>query len=278
MGVVVHDISDPYFAEIVRGIEDVAGPRDYATFVASANRDLADELALIRAFAANRVDAIALVASGIQDTAYEREVTRLLDRYAERGGVVVKLSEHPYEAPSVRYDNLAGMGEIVRHLVTLGHERIAHISGPPELLVSQQRTEGYRQALRAAGLVVDSTLEECGWFSMEGGADAAETLMGRATPTAIVAGNDLMAIGALPRLIELGHDVPGTVSVAGFDDIEFASYTTVPLTSVRVPLRKLGSIGAELILSLLDGTSGPPITETPIELVVRASTGPAPGH
>lgn len=279
MGVVVHDISDPYFAEIVRGIEDVAGPRDYATFISSANRDLADELALIRAFAANRVDAIALVASGINDPGYEREVTGLLRRYEERGGVVVKLSEHPYDAPGVRYDNLTGMAAVVNHLLALGHRRIAHISGPPELMVSEQRTQGYRDALSEAGVAPDPTLEECGWFSMDGGADAAETLMARARPTAIVAGNDLMAIGASRRLLDLGHGVPDQVSIAGFDDIELSSYASVPLTTVRVPLRELGRLGAERILTILDdGPGTASMSEAPVELVVRSSTGPVPTH
>lgn len=277
IGVVVHDISDPYFAEIVRGLEDVAGPSDHAIFVASANRDLADELALIKAFAANRVDAIALVASGVRDDEYEREVTRLLARFEERGGVVVKLSEHPYPAPGVRYDNIAGMTAVVEHLVELGHTRIGHISGPPQLLVSEQRSEGYRRALIAAGIEVDPHLDECGWFSMDGGAQAIDSLMGRASPTAVAAGNDLMAIGAMRHLLDSGLRVPDDVSVAGFDDIEFSSYASVPLTTVHVPLRDLGRIGAGQILALVGGESAAvEDAVAPVNLVTRSSTGRCP--
>lgn len=274
IGVVVHDVSDPYFAEIVRGLEDVAGPRDHALFVSSSDRDPDKELALVRAFVAHRVDAIVLAASGLTDPSYLPEMDAVLSRFESLGGVVISMSEHPYPAPRVTFDNRGASADITRHLVDLGHRRIAYLSGPPELVVSSVRYDGYRSALEVAGISVDASLVECGWFSMEGGAEATGRLLTREAPTAIVAGNDLMAFGALRRLLDEGWAVPGDVSVAGFDDIEFAAYASVPLTTVNAPLMRLGRLGAQLVLDLLDGgetTGRPAVTPT---VVLRASTGP----
>jgi LacI family transcriptional regulator len=277
IGVVVHDVSDPYFAEIVRGLEDVAGARDHALFVSSSDRDPDKELALVRAFVANRVDAIVLAASGLTDARYLSQATSVLDRFESRGGVVVSLSQHPYPAPRVTFDNRGGAEAITRHLLELGHRRIAYLSGPPELVVSSIRLAGVRAALEAGGVDLDESLVECGWFSMEGGAEATGRLLARGRPTALLAGNDLMAIGALRRLLDEGLRVPQDVSVAGFDDIEFAAYASVPLTTVHVPLTRLGRLGAQLVLDLLAGNRPTELPSVGAEVVVRASTGPAPG-
>lgn len=276
IGVLVHDVSDPYFAEIVRGLEDVAGSRDHALFVASSDRDPQKELSLIKAFMSHRVDAILLVASGLTTPGYTQDLEELLGRYEELGGVVVTMSEHSYPAPRVLLDNRAAMRAIVEHLVDLGHRSIAYLAGPRELAVSEVRFDGYRRALMDAGMDADEALVECGWFSMEGGAEATERLLEAGTPTALVAANDMMAIGAMRRLLDLGRRVPEDVSVAGVDDIEFAAYSSVPLTTVRIPLIEFGRQGAELVFDLLaDETSLSP-RSVQHELLVRASTGPPP--
>jgi LacI family transcriptional regulator len=275
VGAVVHDVSDPYYAELIRGLEDVVGAHDHTLLVSSSDRDLDKELSLLDTFVANQVDAIVLAASGLVGPDYLERVSAVLDRFVELGGVVVVISEHPYPAPRVLFENEEGMRRMTRHLLHLGHTRIGFLEGPPNLVVSGVRMRGYRSAIEEAGIGFDPDLVECGWFSMEGGAAATWTLMERARPTAIMAGNDLMAFGALRRLREGGVAVPGEVSVAGFDDIEFAGYATVPLTTVRVPLADLGRMGAKLAMELLRGDTPPlPPPLTP-ELVVRESTGPA---
>lgn len=278
IGVIVHDVSDSYFAEIVRGLEDGAGLQDHALFVASSDRDPDKELALLRAFTSHRVDAIVLVASGLDLDDYRAKVEALLARYEALGGVVVLMSEHSYEAPRIFYDNRGTTASMVKYLVDLGHRRIGYLTGPPELSVTTARSAGYHDALARAGIEADPDLVACGWFSIEGGAAAAASLMAGPRPTAVVAGNDLMAIGALRRLLDLGYRVPGDVSVAGFDDIEFAAYASVPLTTVRIPLTEFGRRGADLVLRLLQGQVQSVVPSVECELVVRASTGPPPGN
>lgn len=276
IGVLVHDVSDPYFAEIVRGLEDVAGSRDHALFVVSSDREPQKELSLIKAFMSHRVDAIVLVASGLTTPGYTEDLEELLGRYEELGGIVVAMSEHSYPAPRVLVDNRAAMRSIVDHLVDLGHRSIAYLAGPPGLAVSEVRFDGFRRALTDAGIDADQALVECGWFSMEGGAEATERLVESGTPTAIVAANDMMAIGAMRRLLDLGMRVPEEVSVAGIDDIEFAAYSSVPLTTVRIPLIEFGRQGAEMAFDLLSGEPSSSPRSVQHELLVRASTGPPP--
>ncbi|HSJ34725.1 MAG TPA: LacI family DNA-binding transcriptional regulator [Acidimicrobiia bacterium] len=275
VGAVVHDVSDPYYAELVRGLEDVIGAHDHTLLVSSSDRDLDKELSLLGTFVANQVDAIILAASGLVGADYLERVSVVLDRFVDLGGVVVVTAEHPYPAPRVGFQNAEAMRQIIRHLLDLGHTRIGFLEGPPNLVVSGVRLSGYRAALEEVGLSFDPDLVECGWVSMEGGAAATSALMERARPTAIAAGNDLMAFGALRRLREEGVSVPEKMSVVGFDDIEFAGYATVPLTTVRVPLAELGRMGGQLAMDLLGGMTPPETAALSPELVIRDSTAAA---
>lgn len=272
IGVVVHDVSDPYFAEIVRGLEDVAGASQYALFVSSSDRELDKEVAVLRAFVASQVDAIVLVASGMVGPEYLSAVSEVLGRFESLGGVVVSTSETSYPAPRVVFDNAGATRTMVEHLVELGHRQIAYLDGPEELQVCERRLAGFKAALDTHGIPFDPSLVEPGGFSIEGGARACARLIERARPTAILAANDLMAIGALETLGERGIRVPEDVSVAGFDDIEFAAHAAVPLTTVRVPLAELGRLGARLALDLLEGRPPATLPSAESELVVRKST------
>lgn len=273
IGVLVHDVSDPYYAEIVRGLEDAAESQDHALFVSSSDRDVDKELAVVRAFVANQVDAVVLVASAMTDPRYVAEMTAILDRFRGLGGVVVTMSEHAYEAPRVVFENHEGTRLIVDHLLDLGHRRVGYIAGPAELAVTTVRQSGYEAALAGRGIAVEPDLIVSGDFTIEGGAKAAEKLMAM-EPTAIVAANDMMAIGAIRHLLDSGKRVPGDVSVGGFDDIEFAAYAAVPLTTVHVPLGEFGQIAGQLVLDLLAGDRPAMWPRIEANLVVRASTGP----
>jgi LacI family transcriptional regulator len=276
IGVMVHDISDPYYGEVVRGLEDAAEQRGYALFVASADRDPARELTLVKAFIAHRVDALVFVASGLSDPSHAEEMNATLAGFEAQGGVVVALSDHHYPAPRVWFDHRATTRELVEYLIGLGHRSIGHLAGPPDLVVSRTRQRGYEDALEGAGIELDPALVEPGGFSLEGGAQATRSIFTRRRPTAVVAANDLMAIGGLREVIDMGLRVPDDVSLAGVDDIEFAAYALVPLTTVRMPLPDLGRLGTELVLQLLDGDRPETPPSISSELVVRASTGPAP--
>lgn len=273
----VHDIADPYFAEILGGLEDVIGRSGYSLLVASSRRDPAKELAYVEAFQAYQVDAIVFAASGLIDPNHIADLATVLDPYRRRGGVVVALSEHRYQAPSVRVGNFEASRLAVAHLVGLGHRQIGFIGGPAELSVSERRLAGYRDGLGVAGLDPDSGLVVGGDFSLEGGRAAAGQLIGRGV-TAVIGANDMLAIGAIRELAELGARVPADVSVVGINNVGMAEYGPVPLTTVQVPTAELGRRGGELVLALLERKDDQPeevmdIVLSP-QLIIRESSGP----
>jgi LacI family transcriptional regulator len=275
IGAIVHDTSDPYFAQIIRGLEDVVGEHDHALFVASSDRDPETQLACIRAFQSHQVDAIVLAASGIDQPEHLAEVAQLLDVFTKRGGHVVSLSENPYPSPGVRIDNHGVTAMATQHLIDLGHERIAFLAGPNELFVSKVRLDGYKSALSSAGIPFDPDLVFEGHFTLEGGR-AASRRVAESDVTGIVGANDLTAVGALRGLAEEGINVPEEISVIGINDITFTDYAPVPLTSVHVALTELGRRGAQLVMTMLSGGK-PESSLMPHRLIQRQSTAPPPG-
>lgn len=271
IGVVVHDAADPYFAQIIRGLEDVLEEHDHALFVASSDREPATELVCIRNFLSHQVDAIVLAASGIDDSAHLDEFRTLLDGFVNKGGKVVCLSDHPYPAPKVELGNREVAMTATAHLIGLGHSRIAFLAGPHNLFVTANRQEGYEAALRTAGIPFTPDLVFAGDFTLESGRLAAEWLLSRPDVTGVVAANDLMGIGIIRGLLERSVPVPEAVSVVGIDDIPFTEYAPVPLTSVRIPLTELGHKGGHMVMGLLAGNEleNDRLTH---HLVTRAST------
>jgi LacI family transcriptional regulator len=249
--VIVHDISDPYFGDIVKGLEDGIHAEDYRLFVASSDRDPEKELNYVRAFHAHQVDAIVFAASSLTDPAYIEALSTLMTRFRARGGVFVVLSDHVLEGPRVRFDNRRAVAEMVAYLVERGHRRIGYISGPAELEVSRARLAGYTSAAAEFGLATGSEYIADGRFTVAGGGAAVAELMARVDLTAVLAANDLMAIGATRELLASGVAVPADVSVAGLDDIPIAEYGPVPLTTMRVPAYGIGRLGASLLLDAL---------------------------
>lgn len=274
IGAIVHDISDPYFGEIVRGLEDVAHLSDYQVFACSSDRDPDRELAYVRALLSYRVDGVVFAGGGIENRAYQTELNRLLKDFREHGGAVVVLAPHAIRAPSVTVDNRAGAVEMTRHLLDLGHRQIAFVSGPPHIRTSRVRLMGYRAALMEAGVGNEPDLEAPGWFTSEGGGKAVSQLLEqRPELTAVFAANDVMAFGVLHELAGRGITVPEEVSVAGFDDVQMAAYLHSPLTTVRMPMYDMGQEGARMILDSLAGRQVRS-RRLPVEVVIRASTGP----
>lgn len=276
LGAIVHDIADPYFGEIVRGMEDTARLRGYQVFVCSSDRDAERELGYIRALLGYRVDGLIFAGGGIDDAKYGAELRQTLADYRASGGAVVMLAPHSYKAPTVLPDNRGGARIMTEHLLELGHRRIAFIAGPTHLRTTAVRLAGHRDALAAAGVEFDETLVESGGFTAQGGATAVSRLLERRSDfTAVFASNDLMAFGALEELAARSLRVPEDISVAGYDDVQPAAYVLVPLTTVRVPMHQMGAQGAGL---LLDGVAGkrPRSRVLGVELVTRRSTAPPP--
>jgi LacI family transcriptional regulator len=276
VGAIVHDIADPYFGEIVRGVEDVAHANGYQVFVCSSDRDPERELAYVESLQAYRVDALLLVGGAIEDRSYQSKLKALLSEFERRGGAMVALAPQVYSSARVLVDNRRGMQEVARHLLGLGHRKIAFISGPPTIRTANIRLAGFRDALRATGHSPDQLLVESGGFSSEGGASAVAKLLdhGPRRFTAVAAANDVMAFGVLHELATRGVRVPEDVSVTGFDDVQMAAISWPPLTTVRVPSYEVGSKGMTLALELLSGSARVSL-RLKTQLIVRSSTSRA---
>jgi LacI family transcriptional regulator len=253
IGVIVHDISDPYFGDIVKGLEDGLEADDYRLFVASSVRDSEKELNYVRAFLAHQVDAVVFAASSISDPAYIETVQGLMRRFQARGGVVVTLSDHVIDGHRVVFDNHRAVADMVRYLYERGHRHIGYIGGPSELEVSRVRLAGFTSAVTELRLDSGPGQVADGGFTVTGGAAAVADLLARVEVTAVLAANDLMAIGAMRHLLDTGVGVPDEISVAGLDDIAIAEYGPVPLTTMRVPTYEIGRRGAAILLEALGG-------------------------
>jgi LacI family transcriptional regulator len=276
VAVIVHDITDPYFAEVVRGVEDGASVAGFLVITCSSERDAERERSYVRLLRSIRAAAVVFAGSGMDDPALTEDIERHVTAMRADGAAIVHLSPHALGEPEVGVDNAAGVATMVEALIGLGHRRIAFFAGPRSLFVARDRLAGYRRGLEAAGIPFDERLVVRTSFDREGGALAVDTLRADGIDfTAICCANDLLAIGALRRLAELGVDVPGDVSVAGFDDISTAALTAPGLSTVRLPLRELGRRGFELADRILAGDQPAPI-HLPTEVVLRGSTGPAP--
>jgi LacI family transcriptional regulator len=195
--------------------------------------------------------------------------------------VTLNTARTPGAAAAITVDNMGGTRTVVRHLAKLGHERVGFISGPPHNADASARFRGYRAAMRHAGLTIRDEHLAHGDFTEEGGWSAARALVAqrRPRPTALFAANDAMAVGALLALREADIDVPGDISVVGFDDIPIARYVIPGLTTMRVAIDELGARAAALLFRALTDpiTIREPRREVvPAELVVRHSCGPPP--
>lgn len=182
------------------------------------------------------------------------------------------------EVSSVGATNWAGGREATKHLLDLGHRRIAMITGPTDLLSARARLDGFRAALEAAGLAAEEALCRYGDFHVEGGYEQARELLRLADrPTAIFAGSDLQALGVLKAAREAGLRVPEDVSLVGFDDLPLGRWSSPALTTVHQPLIEMAGLAVQIVLDAgRDGTAAPRRIELATRLVVRESTAPAP--
>ncbi len=276
VAVIVHDITDPYFSEVVRGVEDAASAAGYLVITCSSERNAERERSYVRLLRSMRAAAVVFAGSGLDEPELNAEIDRHLAAMRADGAAVVHLSPHGGGEPQVGVDNVAGVAAIVRAVVALGHREVAFLAGPANLFVARERLAGYRQGLAEAAITVDERLVVSDGFDQAAGARAVDRLLAGDAPfTAICCANDLLALGALSRLKEVGIAVPTEVSVAGFDDIATAAMTVPGLSTVRLPLREMGRRGFEHADALLAGAT-PTSDVLPTELVLRGSTAAAP--
>ncbi|MEV4558111.1 LacI family DNA-binding transcriptional regulator [Kitasatospora sp. NPDC049285] len=279
VGLIVHDIGDPYFAAIATGVMKAAREHDLMVMVAATFRDPRLELEYLRRLHDQRARAVLLCGSGFADREFTGRLAESLARFTGDGGRVACIGDHGVEADTVAPDNRGGAERAIAHLWELGHRRIGVVAGPSELITVRQRLAGVRRALEQRGQVPDADCTVEADFTRAGGGAAARELFGRRPDlTAVLALNDGMAVGALAALRDdLGRSVPEEVSVIGFDDLPCALDVRPALTTVRVPLERTGARAMDLILAdVADGT--PPRTvDVEVDLVVRESTGPVRG-
>ncbi|QFG69251.1 LacI family DNA-binding transcriptional regulator [Ornithinimicrobium pratense] len=273
VGLVVHEIGDPYFSEIASGVLSVASTRGLTVQICHSGRDPEAELAQVRTLIANQVGAIIVAGSGFVDPAKEAGVVQSLKRYQEGGGRVAVIGRHSLRADTVQPDNREGGTTIAEHLLGLGHRRIGVVSGSRQLTTVADRLVGIDGALATAGLSLDATPLVEAPFTREGGKQAITELLTVAPDvTAVIGMNDDMAIGVLSVLRSRGVMVPEQISVTGFDDVAVAGDLAPGLTTIRLPMSEMGRQALKLALA-------PPATRrrsrrAAHELVVRGSTAP----
>ena len=278
LSVVVHDLTDPYFAEIVRGASEEAARQGFLTFVCSSGRDAGVELRYVEMLRLSRVSAVLFAAGGLDPPDPDAGIQEQVAGIQEYGGTVVALAPREEPWPTEVCDNREGMRLATEHLLELGHERVVCISGPPHVLTSREREAGYLAAMEAAG--APPLIERSDFTTPGGVAATARLLDGEQRFTAIAVAGDTMALGTLAELRGRGLAVPADLSVTGFGDIPAWDYEHPALTTVRVGLAEIGAAGARRALQLLAGpTDEPRVRVHPVQLIVRDSTAPPrPGH
>lgn len=268
--VVLPTIANPFFSEIVQGIEDEAQAAGFTVLVGSTEGSREREAALARQLLKGGFDGVFLL-TGHRPTCWSR--------LAEAGSRAVAISEHIPRSglATVSIDNVEAARDATRHLLTLGHRRIAFLGGPASNVLTTERQRGSLQALRQAGLTPDPALHVNGDYSIEAGARALQQLMALPKPpTGLFCCNDEMAIGAIRAARLHRIEVPRELSVVGFDDLPIAAAYDPPLTTVRQPRRAMGQAAARVLMAALLGEA-PSRARIQLrhELIIRGSTGPA---
>lgn len=267
IGVVLPDITNPFFPPLVRGIERLVNPRGYTSLLVNTDGDKAQERKALQSLIDRRVDGL-IVASG------ERDDTGLSELYA--AGVKVVLlnrdaGDVPY--PLVTGDDASGVTAAVEHLVDLGHQDLLHVAGPPNLSTSSKRSEAFSAECSRHPEVRGEVVETESLTAKAGEDTMKHVLSTGRKPTAVVAGNDLIALGVLRALRSYDLRCPEDVSVVGFNDMPFAEDLHPPLTTVRVPTEVMGRRAAQLMLEAIDSNQLEKQTVMlPVSLVVRDST------
>lgn len=273
VGMVIPDLTNPLFPPIVRGIEDRFRASDYTLLIANADQDPAREQQIISVMQARHVDGIIIATARRKHPVLEK-----LQREGMPMVLVNRVADVPFVS-SVTADDHSGVGQAMRHLISLGHRRIAHIAGSPTTSTGVNRVTAYRYWLEAADIPYDAKLVAVAdWFTEADGAQACQELLDRGVDfSAILAANDLVALGCYQVLRSVGRRIPKDVSVVGYNDIPFTHALAPPLTSVRVPLYEIGQKTADLMLEHIDDEAA---VHTSVRLmprlVVRESTAPAP--
>lgn len=271
VGVVFSDISNPFYINVLKGIEDVLSHENMSLLISNADSDPTREAELIRLIRSEHVSGLIIaptheVSPTIKAVIDEKVPVAIIDRRMR-----------DCEADTVYADGKAGAYQAVNHLIGLGHERIGVISGPLHLSSAQDRYSGYLQAMGDAELAVDANLTRFGDYRLESGYELARELIGQQRgPTAVFVANNQMTIGALNAIHEAGRAIPDDVAVVGFDDFDWAISLNPPLTTIAQSSYDIGVNAASLLLTRITDPNRPKRTVVlNTELKIRASCGAA---
>jgi LacI family transcriptional regulator len=276
IGVLIPDLNNPLFPPIVRGIEDRLTAAGYVALIGNTDGDPERERMIFEQMRARHVDGFVLATAHLNDPLLA-EAAR-----AELPVVLMNRLAHDYSLPSVSVDNERGVRLAVTHLAELGHQRIAHIAGPQEVSTGLARYRGFVAAMEALGLQPDPGLIVAAKaFSVEEGLRCSRLLLERAHGpagercTAVLAANDMLALGCYAALDDAGLRCPEDLSVVGFNDMPFIDRLRPPLTSIRFPHYQVGKEAAQLLLERIAGHAGPvKVLFLAPELIPRGSTAP----
>jgi LacI family transcriptional regulator len=273
IGVVVPDLTNPLFPPIVRGIEAALAPHGYVLLIVNTDNNPAQEAQLVASLRARSIDGLILATARLNHPLIEKLAA------GDLPVVLVNRRREGLTLPCVVPDDAAGIRLAVAHLAQLGHRRIAHIAGPQDTSTGVARLHAFRAAVREHDLARDQGLvATCGSWSEAEGARALRGLLGSGTRfSAVLAGNDMLALGCYDVLAERGIACPDDVSVVGFNDMPFVDKLRPALTTVHIPHHDLGTEAARLLLAqMADFRREDRPVLMPVGLAVRESTGPPP--
>jgi LacI family transcriptional regulator len=265
VGIIIPDISNPYYAEIVRGIQDKADEDGYAVILLNTERNQDRILKHIYFLREKSADGIVFSGGVIHDGNILSSLKELRDR-------VVVIGQHKVGFPAVAIDNVGGATKAVEYLIELHHRRIGFIGGPGRSLSTKERLSGYRSALTRRGYPYDRSLTRKGDLTPMSGYLLAKDLIRKERPTAVFSANDQMAFGAIRAAKELGLSVPDDLSVVGFDNIPFSAYYEPSLTTVGIPMYDAGVAAMEMLIQQISGKGAEKVRRFKTRLLVRDST------
>jgi LacI family transcriptional regulator len=265
IGLVVANIGNPFYAELIRGAEDVAASLGFTLLLASTDGEPKREGGIVKAMRQRQVDGIAFASVRLAD----REVTAL----AREGMKVVLASRHlpDAEVDMVLVDSVRGARMAVEHLLSHGHTRVAYIGGPESIAQFQDRAQGWREALSMAGLPIPGEMYlALDKMDMDAGFEATQRLMAlKSPPTAIFAATDNLAFGVLKACSQFGYAIPDRLAVVGFDNVPFGEVALVPLTSVDGSGFHIGQRALRLLVDRIENEDGPPSGYSPVRMVIQ---------
>jgi DNA-binding LacI/PurR family transcriptional regulator len=268
LGLIVSEITNPFFPELIQRFEDIAVEHGYEILISSTNYDPRRMSLCIRRMLERRAEGVAVMTFGVEKP--------LLEQLAERNVPLVFVDVGP-ERPGIsllRVDYHHGIRQGVQHLAVLGHREIAFISGPRRLHSAQSRQKAFTSSLEECGIRLNPAWIVEGDHTMEGGIDAMGRLLQGRVPTAVMCSNDMTAIGVLHKLYRAGLRVPDDLSVIGFDDIHMAQVTIPPLTTIQMSCFELAQAAVTALRSHVEEGAEPKRSyKIDTQLVVRESTG-----